>query len=178
MIVLSSTVSTRQFDLNSILRDATVCVSGYFYVVDLGPDVQPRAHHVGKDKRCTCLLGTDCPAVFAVAGHLRRGGERTPEPPPGYHILAPETCPICGAPAYFDAKLSTRHHGVGWGCSKKGSAHYWQERSRFLAEALAANPWRFPPVVVREGKQINAWDGILPSDQVLSQGLLRADIGA
>ncbi len=178
MIVLSQPVSTQQLDLNSILRDATVCISGYFYVVDLGPDVQPRFHHIGKDKRCTCSLGATCPAVSAVAGHLRHGGERTPEPPHGYHVLAPETCPICGAPAYFDAKLSTRHHGAGWGCSKKGSAHYWQERSRFLAEALAANPWRFPPVVVRNGEQINAWDGILPTDQVLSPGLLRADIGA
>jgi len=179
MIVLSQPVSTpQQLDLNRILRDATVCISGYFYVVDLGPDVQPRFHHISKDKRCTCLLGATCPAVSAVAGHLRRGGERTPEPPHGYHILAPETCPICGVPAYYDAKLSTRHHGAGWGCSKKGSTHYWQERSRFLAEALAANPWRFPPVVVRDGEQINAWDGILPTDQVLSQGLLRADIGA
>ena len=178
MIVLSNPMVTRQFDLNSILRDATICIAGYFYVVDLGPEVQPRAHHVGKNKRCLCTLGADCPAVSAVADHLRRGGERTPEPPLGYHILAPETCPICGALAYFDAKLSTRHNGAGWGCSKKGSAHYWQERSRFLAQALAANPWRFPPVVVRDGKQINAWDGILPTDQVLSHGLLRVEIGA
>jgi hypothetical protein len=178
MIILTNPVSTQRLDLNSILRDATICIAGYFYIVDLGPEVQPRAHHVGKDKRCLCALGADCPAVSAVAGHLRRGGERTPEPPPGYHILAPETCPICGAPAYFDAKLSTRNHGAGWGCSKKGSAHYWQERSRFLAQALKANPWRFPPVVVRDGKQINAWDGILPTDQVLSHGLLRAEIGA
>jgi hypothetical protein len=178
MIVLSNPMVTRQFDLNSILRDATICISGYFYVVDLGPEVQPRAHHVGKDKRCLCSLGADCPAVSAVAGHLRQGGERTPEPPADYHILAPETCPICGAPAYFEAKLSTRQHGAGWGCSKKGNSHYWQERSRFIAQALAANPWRFPPVVVRDGKQINAWDGILPTDQVLSPGLLRAEIGA
>jgi hypothetical protein len=177
MIVLSNPLVTRQFDLNSILRDATICISGYFYVVDLGSDVQPRAHHVGKDKRCTYPLGADCPAVSAVAGYLRRGGQRTPEPPPGYHVLAPETCPICDAPAYFEAKLSTRQHGAGWGCSKKGHSHYWQERSRFLAQALAANPWRFPPVVVREGQQINAWDGILPTDQVLSPGLLRAEIG-
>ena len=149
MIVLSTPVSTQQLDLNSILRDATVCISGYFYVLDLGPDVQPRFHHIGKDKRCTCALGRTCPAVFAVAGHLRQGGERTPEPPPDYHILAPETCPICGAAAYVDAKLSTRRHGAGWSCSKKGSAidykdttllrTYISERGKIRARRVTGN---------------------------------------
>jgi hypothetical protein len=178
MILLAPPVLTHKLDLNRLLRDATVCVAGYFYIVDLGPEVQPRAHHVGKDKRCLCPLSADCPAVSAVADYLRHGGQRAPEPPPGFQVLAPETCPICGAPAYYDEKLSNRHRGAGWGCSKKGSSHYWEARSRFIAAELAANPWRWPPVVVREGQQLNAWDGILPGDQVLSPGLLRAEIGA
>ena len=41
---------------------------------------------------------------------------------------------------------------------------------------MAMNPWRFPPVVIRAGQQINAWDGILPTDNVLYPGLLRADL--
>jgi hypothetical protein len=48
--------------------------------------------------------------------------------------------------------------------------------SRTSRRSKAANPWRFLPVVVRAGEQINAWDGILPGDSVLYPGLLRADI--
>ena len=62
------------------------------------------------------------------------------------------------------------------GCSKAGEKHYWRDRCRIIQEAFAANPWRFPPVVVRAGEQINAWDGIQPGDSVLYPGLLRADI--
>ena len=173
---LIPSVSVRELDAKAAAREAVVQVSGYFYAVDLGLDVRPRSHYVGKDKRCSCPLGPDCPAVPAVVTYLRKGGLRAPDPPHGYYPLAPERCPVCGAPAYFEPKLSSKRRGAGWGCSKAGEKHYWRDRTRILKEAFAANPWRFPPVVVRAGEQLNAWDGILPGDIVLSPGLLRADI--
>ena len=176
MKTLSHPVPIRELDLNTAIREASVRVSGYLYSVDLGPDVNPRSHCIGKDKRCTCPLGADCPAVSAVLAYLRKGGQRAPDPPHGYYPLAPDRCPVCGAPAYFEPKLSSHRRGAGWGCSKTGEKHYWRDRTRIIKEALAANPWRFPPVVVRAGEQINAWDGILPGDSVLYPGLLRADI--
>ena len=176
MRALIPSVSVRELDPKIAAREAVVQVSGYFYAVDLGPDVRPRSHYVGKDKRCSCPLGPDCQAVPAVVTYLRKGGLRAPDPPHGYYPLAPERCPVCGAPAYFEPKLSSKRRGAGWGCSKAGEKHYWRDRTRILKEAFAANPWRFPPVVVRAGEQLNAWDGILPGDIVLYPGLLRADI--
>jgi hypothetical protein len=173
---LTNPISIRELDLSTAIQDATVQVSGYFYAVDLGSDIRSRSHRVGKDKRCTCPQGPDCPAVTVVAAYLRKGGQRAPDPPHGFYPEAPERCPVCGAPAYFEPKLCNKRHGAGWGCSKTGEKHYWRDRSRILKEALAANPWRFPPVVLRAGEQINAWDGILPGDSVLYPGLLRADI--
>lgn len=162
-------------DLNAILKDAIVVVNQYGYTVDFGPTVQPRLHSVGKDKHCSCK-GADCPAVTAVADYLRKGGERAPEPPVGFLVAAPETCPICDAPAYFDPKMSSKYRGAGWGCSKTGTKHYFAWRTELTRKDLAANPWRFPPVVVREGRQFNAWDGILENDVVLYAGVLRADL--
>ena len=176
MKTLTHPVPIREFTLNTDLQEATVRVSGYLYSVTLGPDVPPHSHYVGKDKRCTCPLGADCPAVSAVLAYLRKGGQRAPDPPHGFYPLAPERCPVCGAPAYFEPKLSSQRRGAGWGCSKTGEKHYWRDRARLIQEALAANPWRFPPVVIRAGEQIKAWDGILPGDSVLYPGLLRADI--
>lgn len=166
----------KKLDLNRILTDATVGISGYHYVVDFGLAVRPRHHYVNKEKRCACSRGAECPAVSAVADYLRKGGERTPEPPHGYYPAAPEKCPICGAPAYFEPKLSSRQRGAGWGCSKTGWTHYFHDRTRIIKEAMAANPWRFPPVVVRNGEQVNAWDGILSTDRVLYPGIRRADL--
>lgn len=166
----------QKLDLNRILHDALIHISGYHYVVDFGPDVLPRYHYVTKERRCTCPRGADCPAVPAVADYLRKGGERAPEPPHGYYPYAPEKCPVCGAPAYFEPGLSSKRRGAGWGCSKTGWKHYFRDRSRIIQEALAMNPWRFPPVVIRAGQQINAWDGILPTDEVLYPGVLRADL--
>ena len=177
MKTLTILASTKNLDPSLTTRDAIVHLSGYFYAVDLGPDVHPRSHHVGKNRRCACLLGPDCPAVAVVAAYLRNGGERTPDPPHGFYPEAPECCPVCGAPAYFESKLTNRRRGAGWGCSKTGEKHYWRDRSRIIQEALAANPWRFPPVVVRAGEQINAWDGIIPGDKVLYPGVLRDEIG-
>ena len=176
MRALITSISVRALDPKTAVNEAVVQVSGYFYTVDLGPDVLPRSHHVGKDKRCSCLLGPDCPAVPAVVAYLRKGGQRAPDPPHGFYPLAPERCPVCGALAFFEPKLSSKRRGAGWGCSKAGEKHYWRDRCRIIQEAFAANPWRFPPVVIRAGEQINAWDGIQPGDSVLYPGLLRADI--
>ena len=75
---------TREVQLNNPRQDAVVRVIGYFYGVDPGYGVQPQHHRVGKDRKCTCSLGVDCPAVQAVADYLKAGGERAPDPPPGY----------------------------------------------------------------------------------------------
>jgi hypothetical protein len=163
-------------DLNRILQDAIVVVGLYGYTVDFGPSVQPRLHQVGKDKHCSCPQGADCPAIEAVTDYLRKGGERAPDPPAGFLVTAPETCPICGAPAYFDPVLISKVRGAGWGCAKAKARHYYQWRSELLRQALSENPWRFPPVVLREGTQTYAWDGIKQDDIVLYEGVLRADL--
>ncbi len=103
-----SSPEVKTLDLNRILKEAVIRISGYHYVVDFGPDVRPRNHYVTKERRCTCPRGTDCPAVSAVADYLRKGGERAPEPPHGFYPYAPEKCPVCGSPAYFEPKLSSR----------------------------------------------------------------------
>jgi hypothetical protein len=164
--------------LNAILnpQDAIVVVSQYGYTVDFGPAVKPRLHQVNKDRTCNCSLGADCPAVSAVADYLRNGGERAPDPPANFFVTAPETCPVCGARAYHDPASSSRIRGAGWGCSKTGSKHYYAWRTQLLQEAMQANPWRFPPAVIRDGAQTYAWDGIQQADEVLYAGLLRADL--
>ncbi|HOD05037.1 MAG TPA: hypothetical protein PKH92_08340 [Anaerolineaceae bacterium] len=160
-------------------QPAQVMVAGYFYAVDLGSTSPPGGHspphRVGKDRRCSCPLGKHCPAVQAVADHLRAGGERAPDPPPGFFPVAPAECPVCGAETIFDNSLSSKRRGAGWRCTLGSSAHYWQAHVQILKQKFADNPWLFPPVVVRDGKQMAAYDGILPGDRVLSPGLLRAD---
>ncbi len=42
--------------------------------------------------------------VQAVAANLKDGGERAPEPPPGFFPVAPQTCPVCGADVSPNAK--------------------------------------------------------------------------
>jgi hypothetical protein len=131
---------------------APVTVSGYFYVVDLGPEVRPQLHHVGKDRRCTCGLGADCPAVPVVADYLRAGGKRAPDVPPGFYPAVPQACTVCGAETHYAPELSSRHRGAGWSCAKAGKAHYWLAQVSTLRAALAANPWIFPPVVAADGQ--------------------------
>lgn len=181
MATLLSTLRSARADgsnLLEIVREARVSVSGYFYTVDFGPGVRPQAHRVGKDRRCSCYLGAACPAVLAVVEYLKAGGERASDPPPGYYPAAPAACPICGAATTFDLQLSSKRRGAGWRCKQGGAGHYWQAQTRVLRQRLAENPWLFPPVVIRGGVQMNAFDGILPGDQVLYPGLKRADIGA
>jgi len=158
------------------LAQAMVSVDGHAYRVDFGPQVSPRIHFVGKDKVCSCQE-PGCPAIEAVRQYLAGGGERAPEVPFDYMPVAPLACPICGQPAYFEARLSNRTHGAGWGCSEKGERHYWIWRTELIKRYAAINPWRFPPVVIRGDQgQIHAWDGIRPSDAVLYPGLRRDEI--
>ena len=77
-MVLTTPKQIKDVDLQVLRQQAEVSVSGFFYTVNLGPDVHPSYHHVGKDRHCTCGLGADCPAVKAVAEYLRAGGERAP----------------------------------------------------------------------------------------------------
>jgi hypothetical protein len=132
-------------------QQATVSVSGFFYAVDLGPEVRPRYHHVGKDRRCTCRLGADCPAVQAVADYLRAGGERAPDVPSGFYPVAPQTCPICGAQTRYVPGLTSHSRGAGWACVRGGKAHYWQAHTNSLRQSLAENPWIYPPVLAPDG---------------------------
>lgn len=166
----------RTMQLAHLPAPPVVSISGYFYAVDLGPGVRPQHHRVGKDRRCACDLGAICPAIAVVADYLRSGGERTPDPPPGYFPVAPTACPVCGEKTIFDNRLSSKRRGAGWRCTVGGSGHYWETHTRALKCKLDANPWLFPPVVIRDGRQLSAYDGILPGDRVLAPGLLRADI--
>jgi hypothetical protein len=144
-------------------QDAAVSVTGYFYSVDFGPETRPRYHHVGKDRKCTCGLGAECPAVKAVVEYLRSGGERAPDAPSGFFPVAPQACPICGAETYYVPSLNSRRRGAGWACAKGGETHYWLAHAETLRKALAENPWLFPPVYAADG-------------QVLYPGLKRDEI--
>jgi len=152
-----------------------VQVSGYFYTVDLGEGVSPRQHYIESSGCCTCYLGDQCPAVEMVQEYLTNGGDPAPEPPAGYYPAAPVKCPICGAQTVYDKSLSSKKRGAGWRCAESGSAHYWQKMGRVLQEKFAANPWLFPPVVIRDKAQVAAWEGIQEGDRVLAPGLLRAE---
>jgi hypothetical protein len=148
----------------STMREAIVTVHReYFYRVAFPQDIRPQTHWVGKDKRCTCGLGADCPAVVAVANYLKAGGERAPDLPAGFYPVAPQACPICGAATYYVPNLSSKRRGVGWACVKGGKAHYWKAHVIALSQAFAENPWVYPPVVAADG-------------QVLYPGLKRDDL--
>ena len=155
---------------------AVVSIVGYFYDVDFGSGTSRQAHRVGKDKRCTCPLGAGCPAVAAVAEYLKAGGERAPDPPPGFYPVAPASCPICRAGTVYDPHLSSKRRGAGWRCVQGGSRHYWEAHVQVLKQKLTANPWLFPPVVIREGVQILAYDDRREGDALLYPGVLRAEI--
>ena len=124
------------FALQKALAEVDVSIVGYFYVVEFGPGVQPQQHRVGKNAICTCYLGELCPAVDVVRAYLAAGGERAPDPPPGYYPVIPVKCPVCHAKVAFDIKLSSKHRGAGWRCEVGGSAHYWQRQGE-------ASAWKF-----------------------------------
>lgn len=141
----------KEVNLQALHEDARVLVTGHFYAVDFGNDVDLRAHRVGKDRRCTCSTGEDCPAVLAVMDYLKAGGERAPDPPPGYFPVAPATCSVCGAEAYYVADLNSKRRGAGWACVVGGVSHYWQAHTKVIRELLAKNPWVFRPVIAPNG---------------------------
>jgi hypothetical protein len=149
----------------STMREAIVTVHpGCFcYLVDFGPNNRPKIHQVGKDKRCTCGLGANCPAVGAVANYLKAGGERAPDPPAGFYSVVPRSCPICGAATYYVPDLNSKRRGAGFACVKGSKAHYWEAHVRALRTHLAENPWIFPPVLAPDG-------------EVLYPGLKRDDL--
>jgi len=72
-----------------------------------------------------------------VRAYLAAGGERAPEPPPGYYPVIPAKCPICHAKVTFDVKLSSKYRGAGWRCEVGGSAHYWQRMGQASAMKFA-----------------------------------------
>jgi hypothetical protein len=162
--------------LQLALARATVSISGYFYAVDLGSNVHPQHHRVGKNAECTCYLAERCPAVNAVRAYMAAGGERAPDPPLGYYPVHPAKCPICGAETAYEPKLSSKRRGAGWRCLKGGASHYWHKMGLILAEKFARNPWLFPPVVLRDGQQCFAWDGIQDGDQMLYPGIRRSEV--
>ena len=116
-----------QHDLSSL--PTRVRVVGYIYLVDFGPTTQPRFHTVNKQRRCSCELGAGCPAIEAVAGYLRNGGQRAPEPMP--------PCPICGAETFRDRKWDGKYtKELGWRCSAGGLSHFLQAKAERIKEAL------------------------------------------
>ena len=151
-MVLTTLKQIKEVNLQSLRQEALVKVSGYYYAVDFGPGVRPQYHRVGKDRRCICGLGPDCPAVTAVADYLRTGGERAPDVPSGFYPVAPQTCPICGSETYYVADLTTRHRGAGWACVKGSETHYWLAHINALRQHLAENPWIYPPVHAPDGR--------------------------
>jgi len=153
-----------------------VQISGYCYSVDLGEEAVPRWHSLSGDGFCTCFLGERCPAVDLLQEYLAAGGERAPVPPLGFFPSAPAFCPLCGAQAEPDPTLNSKRRGSGWRCREGGTSHYWQFFGLVLKEKFAANPWLFPPVVIRNRKRAVAWDGLQPDDEVLYPGLQRSQV--
>jgi hypothetical protein len=153
----------KEVNLQALREDARVAVCGYSYAVDFGNDPSLKQHRVGKDRRCACSLGADCPAVQAVADYLKAGGARAPDPPPGFFPVAPALCPVCGAEAVYDASLNSKRRGAGWTCVKGGKHHYWEAHTKILSEQIAKNPWVFPPVIA-------------PNGEVLYPGLRRDEV--
>jgi len=115
--------------LTNILKESLIVVyHEFFYRVDFGPDVKPNLHIISNDLVCACTQERDCPAVVAVKVYLRDGGEPAKNPHPGYFPAVPHVCPVCGARACYEPRLSSHHRGIGWQCSKSGAAHYWQHQ--------------------------------------------------
>jgi len=141
-ILLDHTLAASQARINSevkkilvgILKEAIIEIyHEYFYRVDFGPGVHPRHHIVSCDLYCNCILEADCPAVTAVKVHLQKGIDQSARTPrPGYFPAVPHFCPVCGARACYDPKLSSHHRGIGWQCSRFGASHYWQHQGTLL----------------------------------------------
>jgi len=72
-----------------------------------------QTHFVDKSRRCSCGR-PNCPAIKAVANHLRNGGRRAPakSSPVGF------PCPLCSATARGSLELRR------WSCSAD-PRHFW-----------------------------------------------------
>jgi hypothetical protein len=115
--------------LTAVVRQAIVNVyREHFYQVNFGPDVRPQVHIVSHDLYCACILESDCAATVAAKVYLRDGGILASAPEPGFFPACPHVCPICGARAFYDPRLSSHHRGIGWQCSMHGASHYWQHQ--------------------------------------------------
>lgn len=102
---------------------------GYRFKVDFGPSVKPRVHLVDKQRRCSCELGTACPAIEAVAEYLRSGGQRAPGPVP--------PCPICGAETVRDKEWDGKYtKELGWHCTAGGLSHFLQDKAERIKDAI------------------------------------------
>ena len=137
-----------QIALRKALVYVDISVIGFFYAVEFDLDVHTRNHRVSMNAICTCYLGEICPAVDVVRAYLSAGGERTPDPPPGYYPVIPTRCPICTARVTFDISLSSNQRGAGWRCEMGGSAHYWQRMgqvSAWKAARKCASQLGLPP---------------------------------
>ncbi len=116
-----------QVDLSG--RSTRVMVVGYRYKVDFGPSVKPQVHLVDKQRCCSCELGSECPAIEAVAEYLRNGGQRAPNPMP--------PCPICGAETVRDRKWDGKYtKELGWRCTAGGLRHFLEAKAERIKEAL------------------------------------------
>lgn len=170
-------IVVQKIEKGSELKDATVRISGYFYLVDVGPSFIPQAHSINKSRRCSCTLGVDCPAIPVVMKYLKDGGERSPDVPQGYYAEVPEVCPICGAKTFAEPKLCRTWRGEGWICAVGGEAHFRQDCMKFVAKVMGKKVYRFPPVVIRAGEQVFAWDGVKDGDKVILEGVKFEEIG-
>ena len=113
-------------------RPTRIRVIGYTYLVDFGPSTQPRFHTVNKQRSCSCPLKSTCPAIDAVAEHLRSGGQRAPDPMP--------PCPICGAETFRDRKWDGKYtKELGWRCTAGGLRHFLEAKAERIKEALRRN---------------------------------------
>ena len=123
--------------LTRLLKEAVVRIHlKYFYQVDFGPDVHPQMHVVSHDLSCTCPLEEDCPAVTAVKVALQKGNCTPAETPRmGFFPAVPKKCPVCGARAHYDPRLTSKNRGVGWRCDKGGATCYWKHQGQAIQSA-------------------------------------------
>jgi len=151
--------------LTSLITEAVVKVyHEYFYRVDFDPGVHPQFHVVSHDLHCACMLESDCPAVTAVKYYLQKGGESAQVPRPGYFPAAAHFCPVCGARASFEPRLSSPNRGAGWRCAAGGTSCYWQYQGIVLQEAYAEK-WKrlgIDPETFKEGPIFPFKDGYDP----------------
>lgn len=125
-------ILTQKPEIELAGKPTRIRVIGYTYLVDFGPSIQPRFHTVNKQRSCSCQMNEICPAIEAVAEHLRYGGQRAPDPMP--------PCPICGAETFRDRKWDGKYtKELGWRCTAGGLRHFLEAKAERIKEALRRN---------------------------------------